>query len=386
MANAEDAPAAVAGSCRWPSALRWSWIPTSADGIVAAEKRLLSLVKTGYVQEKVNIGFAPTGSKARWFRSSEEPRLINTVTFGSSKENAPTLVMVHGYGASHGLFFRNYDALASRFRVIAIDQLGWGGSSRPDFICKSTEETDAWFIDSFEEWRKAKNLNNFILLGHSLGGYVAAKYALQHPEHVQHLILVGPAGFSPEVDDSAERLAKFRGTWKGMLVNHLWESNFTPSKILRGLGPWGPYFVRRYTTTRIGSYSTGELLTKHESILLTDYIYHTLVAKASGELCLNYTFSLGAFARKPLLESASDWKVPTTFIYGHDDWMNYQGAQQARKDMTVPCEIIRVPHGGHLEFIENPSGFNSAVLYACRNFLSEYVGDDFSRPDGLIYA
>uniref|UniRef100_M8BWY1 AB hydrolase-1 domain-containing protein n=1 Tax=Aegilops tauschii TaxID=37682 RepID=M8BWY1_AEGTA len=232
MANAEEAPTAVAGSCRWPSALRWSWIPTSADGIVAAEKRLLSLVKTGYVQEKVNIGFAPTGSKARWFRSSEEPRFINTVTFGSSKENAPTLVMVHGYGASHGLFFRNYDALASRFRVIAIDQLGWGGSSRPDFICKSIE-------DSFEEWRKAKNLNNFILLGHSLGGYVAAKYALQHPEHVQHLILVGPAGFSPEVDDSAERLAKFRGTWKGMLVNHLWESNFTPSKILSTSPPPG---------------------------------------------------------------------------------------------------------------------------------------------------
>ncbi|KAF7060359.1 hypothetical protein CFC21_067151 [Triticum aestivum] len=384
MANAEDAPTAVAGSCRWPSALRW--IPTSADGIVAAEKRLLSLVKTGYVQEKVNIGFAPTGSKARWFRSSEEPRFINTVTFGSNKENAPTLVMVHGYGASHGLFFRNYDALASHFRVIAIDQLGWGGSSRPDFICKSTEETDAWFLDSFEEWRKAKNLNNFILLGHSLGGYVAAKYALQHPEHVQHLILVGPAGFSPEADDSAERLAKFRGTWKGMLVNHLWESNFTPSKILRGLGPWGPYFVRRYTTTRFGSYSNGELLTKHESILLTDYIYHTLVAKASGELCLNYTFSLGAFARKPLLQSASDWKVPTTFIYGQDDWMNYQGAQQARKDMPVPCEIIRVPHGGHLEFIENPSGFNSAVLYACRNFLPEDVGDDFSHPYGLIYA
>jgi pimeloyl-ACP methyl ester carboxylesterase len=55
----------------------------------------------------------------------------------------------------------------------------WGGSSRPDFTCKSTEETEAWFIDSFEEWRKANNLSNFILLGHSLGGYVAAKYALK---------------------------------------------------------------------------------------------------------------------------------------------------------------------------------------------------------------
>lgn len=40
-------------------------------------------------------------------------------------------------------------------------------------------ETETWFIDSFEEWRKAKNLSNFILLGHSFGGYVAAKYALK---------------------------------------------------------------------------------------------------------------------------------------------------------------------------------------------------------------
>ncbi|OAY70575.1 putative 1-acylglycerol-3-phosphate O-acyltransferase [Ananas comosus] len=107
----------------WPSVLRW--IPTSTDRIIAAEKRLLSLVKTRYVQEQVNIGSGPPGSKVRWFRStSDQPRFINTVTF-DSKESSPTLVMVHGYGASQGFFFRNFDALASRFRVIAIDQLGW---------------------------------------------------------------------------------------------------------------------------------------------------------------------------------------------------------------------------------------------------------------------
>jgi abhydrolase domain-containing protein 5 len=35
--------------------------------------------------------------------------------------------------------------------------------------------------------------------------------------------------------------------------------------------------------------------------------------------------------------------VPTTFIYGYQDWMNYEGAIEARKQMKVPCEIIRVP-------------------------------------------
>ncbi|KAJ8762236.1 hypothetical protein K2173_007392 [Erythroxylum novogranatense] len=347
----------------WPSVLRW--IPTSTDHIIAAEKRLLSIVKTPYVQELVNIGEGPPGSKVRWFRSaSNEPRFINTVTF-DSKQDSPVLVMIHGYGASQGFFFRNFDALANRFKVIAIDQLGWGGSSRPDFTCRSTEETEAWFIDSFEEWRKAKNLTNFILLGHSFGGYVAAKYALKHPEHVQHLVLVGPAGFSSEQDHKSEWLTRFRATWKGAVLNHLWESNFTPQKLVRGFGPWGPDIVRRYTSARFAS---GEGLNEDESKLLTDYIYHTLAAKASGELCLKYIFSFGAFARMPLLQSASEWKVPTTFIYGFSDWMDYRGAQEARKSMKVPCEIIRVPQGGHFVFIDNPGGFHSALFHACRRF------------------
>ncbi|MFS7939339.1 putative 1-acylglycerol-3-phosphate O-acyltransferase [Helianthus anomalus] len=351
----------------WPSVLRW--IPTSTDHIISAEKRLLSLVKTPYTQEQVNIGSGPPGSKVTWFRSaSNEPRFINTVTF-DSKEGSPTLVMVHGYAAAQGFFFRNFDALAEHFRVIAIDQLGWGGSSRPDFTCTSTEETEAWFIDSFEEWRKAKNLSNFILLGHSFGGYVAAKYALKHPEHVEHLILVGPAGFSSETEHKSERLTKFQETWKGAVLNHLWESNFTPMKVVRGLGPFGPNLVRRYTSARFGEYSTGQRLTEDESKLLTDYVYHTLVAKASGELCLKHIFSFGAFARSPLLQRSSDWKVPTTFIYGVQDWMDYLRADEARKNMSVPCEIIRVPQAGHFVFLDNAKGFHSAVLNCCRRFL-----------------
>uniref|UniRef100_A0A0D6QZI5 1-acylglycerol-3-phosphate O-acyltransferase n=1 Tax=Araucaria cunninghamii TaxID=56994 RepID=A0A0D6QZI5_ARACU len=373
---------------RWPTFLRW--IPTSTQHIIASEQRLLSLVKTPYVEEEVNIGSGPPGSKVSWFRSaSNQPRFIHTVTFDSPDNGgtgrAPTLVMVHGYGASQGFFFRNFDALASRFRVIAVDQLGWGASSRPDFTCKSTEETEAWFIDSFEEWRKAKKLDNFILLGHSFGGYVAAKYAIKHPEHVQHLILVGPAGFTAESDQKFEWVTKFRATWKGAILSHLWESNFTPQRFVRGLGPWGPDLVRRYTSFRFVSNSTGDILSEEESKLLSDYVYHTLAAKASGELCLKHIFSFGAFARLPLLKSASEWKVPTTFIYGYHDWMDFEGAVEARKHMNVPVEIIRVPRGGHFVFLDNASGFHSAMFHACRKFLGkEHENESF--PEGLTKA
>eukprot|EP00253_Pinus_taeda_P005479 PITA_05479 len=382
-----EAPEVATGSrswsiLRWPPALRW--IPTSIKEVLASERSLLSLVKTPYVEEEVNIGSGPPGSKVRWFRSSSnEPRFIHTVTYETAENSkAPTLVMVHGYGASQGFFFRNFDALASRFRVIAIDQLGWGASSRPDFTCKSTEETEAWFIDSFEEWRKAKNLDQFILLGHSFGGYVAAKYALKYPEHVRHLILVGSAGFSDESNKKAEWVTQFKSTWKGAILNHLWESNFTPQKFVRSLGPWGPRIVKGYTSVRFVTRTTGDTLNEVEAKLLSDYVYHTLAAKASGELCLKYIFAFGAFARSPLLRSASEWKVPTTFIYGYYDWMDYEGAVEARKLMSVPAEIIRVPQAGHFAFLDNASAFHSAVLYACRKFFSENEENEIF-PEGL---
>ncbi|MBA0837387.1 hypothetical protein Goarm_009548, partial [Gossypium armourianum] len=143
---------------------------------------------------------------------------------------------------AESFFFKSFDYLAEHFQVIAIDQLGqasfftflsgWGGPSRPNLHAKALKvKTEAWFVDSFEERRRVKNLSNLIILGHSFGGYIASKYALKHPEHVQHLILVGPAGFSSEPDSSIEWLTRLRETWKGAILNRLWESNFTPQNI-----------------------------------------------------------------------------------------------------------------------------------------------------------
>eukprot|EP01018_Ginkgo_biloba_P039329 Gb_30726 [translate_table: standard] len=155
----------------WP----WRWIRTSISHIIASEQRLLSLVRSGYVQEDVNIGSGAPGSKVKWFRSvSNEPRFINTLTFESrGGESAPTLVMVHGYGASHGFFFRNFDALASRFKVIAIDQLGCHVITDPkyegvgylehyDKICGMASPTIPVFVLVIAQQSAASNYRVFV--------------------------------------------------------------------------------------------------------------------------------------------------------------------------------------------------------------------------------
>eukprot|EP00850_Spirogloea_muscicola_P013211 SM000088S23752 [mRNA] locus=s88:469039:471916:+ [translate_table: standard] len=364
------------GGGAWPGFLRWK--PTSPQLLIEAERRLLStLVKTPYVQERVDIGPGPPAIKFRLFSQAVKTRYINTVTFdkpgggsgGAPAADKPVLVMVHGYGAAQGFFFRNFDALADHFRVHAIDQLGWGGSSRPAFVCKSTEETESWFVDSLEDWRKAKGIDKFVLLGHSFGGYISARYALKHPERVQRLILVGTAGFAPESD----KMMKFRGTFKGQMLSFLWNANTTPQSIIRFFGPLGPRFVLGYTSNRFGEKAQGLKLTDDEAPLFTDYMYHTLAGQASGEMCLKHLFSLGAFARRPLVHDAHDFKMPTSFIYGTDDWMNYRAGYEAAQMMEVDVDLMRVPQGGHYIFLDNAPGFLSAVLNACREILPASV-------------
>ena len=105
---------------------------------------------------------------------------IRTVTLNKDSTKTP-LVMLHGMGSGVGLWVLNYDSLCQNRTVHAFDMLGFGRSSRPKFS-SSSEGAEAEFVECVEEWRKAMNLKKFVLLGHSMGGYLAAAYAIKYPE------------------------------------------------------------------------------------------------------------------------------------------------------------------------------------------------------------
>ena len=67
-------------------------------------------------------------------------------------------------------------------------------AGRPVFTAKDRLSAENFFITALDKWREKVGLEKVVLMGHSMGGYLAATYALQHPERVQHLILVCPAG------------------------------------------------------------------------------------------------------------------------------------------------------------------------------------------------
>lgn len=89
--------------------------------------------------------------------------------------------MVHGFGGGVGLWIRNLDPLCQSRPIFAFDLLGFGRSSRPRFPLDPAKAEQQSVI-AIEQWRRVLGLEKMVLLGHSLGGYLATSYAIEYPD------------------------------------------------------------------------------------------------------------------------------------------------------------------------------------------------------------
>ena len=86
-----------------------------------------------------------------------------TYEFGDPN-TMPTIVMLHGFAGSALLYYPLFEYLSTRYHVLALDLLGMGCSSRPEFLANTTREACLFFIESIEEWRKEMGLDKMTLV------------------------------------------------------------------------------------------------------------------------------------------------------------------------------------------------------------------------------
>ncbi len=108
--------------------------------------------------------------------------------------SGPPIVLMHGQGGHVENFVRNITALSASYRVLAFDFL-WHGLSQPAAF---DERLIPAFCDQFIDVLDSERITSCIVVGQSLGGWVAASLAVQVPERVDALILVTPMGIGPE--------------------------------------------------------------------------------------------------------------------------------------------------------------------------------------------
>lgn len=105
--------------------------------------------------------------------------------------NGKTIMLLHGKNFNGAYWERTAKDLSDKgFRVIIPDQIGFGKSSKPQsyqFSFSQLAENTKVILDELK-------IDKTIVLGHSMGGMVAARFTLLYPERVQKLILENPIG------------------------------------------------------------------------------------------------------------------------------------------------------------------------------------------------
>lgn len=345
-----------------------SWDSTPVD---EAERVLLSELAPGISYIKRAVPVRPPSSAAldaRYAQSQPSTFKLNTVSVGP--QDAPALVVLHGWGAGVGLFGRNFLGLSKAHRVHFIDWLGFGASSRPPYnVHASPEEAECFFLDVLEDWvEQMRHLESrfeqsipFHLCGHSMGAFLAVSFALRHPQLVSNLILVSPVGvprvpankFPPPSAPLMKRIL-FR------IIFALWERHWTPQYISR----YAPAFVgRAFAAWLIDARFPARTIAARNA--LVEYAYQNCIAPPSGEHSLSTILESGAYARRPLIDKLPNIRVPVLFMYGERDWMDHTAAEKAMQNMICPTDLVQVSASGHHLYYDNPDEFAKAVIEAC---------------------
>jgi 2-hydroxy-6-oxonona-2,4-dienedioate hydrolase len=133
-----------------------------------------------------------------------EIRYLKSEKRNSSKKK--NILFIHGLGSSSDRWLDIPDALSRYFHpIVAVDLIGFGGSEKPVTIDYTIEYFSKFirnFIDCKEIWRNDDDSDDdsckTIIVGHSLGGYIAAKVAIQNKDLIEKLILIDSSGMLKE--------------------------------------------------------------------------------------------------------------------------------------------------------------------------------------------
>jgi pimeloyl-ACP methyl ester carboxylesterase len=108
------------------------------------------------------------------------------IAYQVAGDGAP-IVLIHGLSGSSRWWARTIEPLAERFRVHVVDLIGFGASRGGlHFVL----DQPASYLAG---WMKEIGIERAGMVGHSMGGYIAAELAADHPEQVERLVLVDAA-------------------------------------------------------------------------------------------------------------------------------------------------------------------------------------------------
>jgi pimeloyl-ACP methyl ester carboxylesterase len=237
-------------------------------------------------------------------------------------EKAPAIIFIHGFPLNKSMWDMQREALKDTYRVIAYDIRGYGDSEAGD-----VEFSIDLFVNDLLCLIDALELNNTILCGLSMGGYIALRATEKYPEFFDALILSDTQCVADTPEGKAKRLTAMESIKGNGVENYADES-------IKNL------FAAESFTTRIKEIAAVK----------------KMIVGASQESLINTLHALAN--REETCSKLEDIKMPVLIMVGSEDKITPPSAAQMMKERIGDSYLKVVAHAGHLANLENPSVFN----------------------------
>ena len=246
--------------------------------------------------------------------------------------DVPPMLLLHGLcgNAHYWDFFAR--SMKRDYHVLALDQRGHGESS----WAESCGPRD--YVLDLEAFIATLELDNIVLIGHSMGGINAIIYAARHPDQVSQLVIVDIA---PEIATAGlERMEKERTS-----EPEAFGSEEEAIKYMKQLEP------------------------RHSEAFVRYQARFALKRDDKGRLTFKYDRALQSMELQSpqwLWEYLKEVICPTLLLHGMEsDMLSHEVAQRAAHTLVF-SSVVDIEHAGHSVPGDNPDAFEVAV----RNFLN----------------
>ncbi|HKN93208.1 MAG TPA: alpha/beta fold hydrolase [Thermoleophilaceae bacterium] len=263
-------------------------------------------------------------------------RRVNYVDMGSGDE--PPVVFVHGLGGAWQNWLENIPHVAQERRALALDLPGFGRSEMPRH-----EISISGYGRCVHSFCEQLGLEQVVLVGNSMGGFVAAEAAIQFPQLVERLTLVSAAGVS--------------------IANLMRRPAVTWGRVAAALGSYGAANSHAAVTRPVIRHLSLGFVMRHPTRLRTDLCWEQVHASGTP----GFRDALEALLDYDFRDHLGEISCPTLIVWGKEDMMVPVKDADEFERLIPNSRKVLMDDTGHVPMLERPVKFNDCLM----EFLAE---------------
>jgi 3-oxoadipate enol-lactonase len=243
-----------------------------------------------------------------------------------AKGEGRVILLIHGFSLDRQMWDDQFVAFARQFRVIRYDMSGYGRSTIPDSAISSSDEIAALL--------RHLGVEKVAVVGMSLGGSVAARFAVDYPDMVEALITVS----------STLEGYRYRDQLRNRLNNYIQVAKDSGVNAAKELWAKGPF------------------MTPVANIQIVGARIQRILADWSGAQFTNPRIWQPKSTPPPLIRRLGSIRVPALAIVGEWDEPDVLAIADTLATRIAGAQKMVIPESGHLFNLERPDDFNRIVL------------------------